>query len=121
MHGSSMQSLIFRNRKLHAREWRSALIVIAICSLTVSVATRFWASSTSDTQIVKSVDHRPLDPKRQHLNKDAARWVSPSATFSVIAPASVETQLAPVIPLLPKHVFSDTLYNRPPPSSSFSV
>jgi len=121
MHDDSMQSQMIRDRKIDARGWRSALIVIAICSLTLSVATRFWASSTFDTQIVKSVDHRPLDPKRQHLNKDAARWVSPSASFIVIAPASIETQLAPAVPLLPKHVFSDTLYNRPPPSFSFTV
>ena len=114
-----MQSLTLTHRKVDARGWRGALIVIAICSLTVSLATRFWASSRSHTQIVKSVDHRPLDPKRQHLNKDASRWVAPSAAFSVIAPASIETRLAPAGPLLPKHVFTDTLYNRPPPSFAF--
>src|ERR1700693_594710 len=121
MHDGSMQSLILGNRKVDARGWRSALIVIAICSLTVSVATRFWASSSSQSQTVKSVDHQPVDPKRQHLNKDAARWVSPSTTFSIIAPAPVETSLVPAVPLLPKHVFSDTLYNRPPPSFAFFV
>jgi hypothetical protein len=89
--------------------------------LTVSVATRFWASSTSQSQTVKSVDHQSLDPKRQHLNKDAARWVSPSASFSVIAPVTIETRLPPATPLLPKHVFSDSLYNRPPPSFAFFV
>jgi hypothetical protein len=121
MHDGSMQSLIFRNRKIDARGLRSALIVIAICSLTVSVATRFWASSTSQSQTVKSVDHQSVDPKRQHLNKDACRWVSPSATFSIFAPVEIETRLAPAGPLLPKHVFSDSLYNRPPPSSAFFV
>ena len=120
-HGSSMQSLIFRNRKLDVRGWRSALIVIAICSLTVSVATRFWASSTSQSQTVKSLEHPSVDPKRQHLNKDACRWVPSSATFSVFAPVEMETRLAPAGPLLPKHVFTDSLYNRPPPSFSFFV
>jgi hypothetical protein len=117
----SMRSLTLTHRKVDARGWRSALIVIAICSLTVSVATRFWASSRSHTQIVKSVDHRPLDPKRQHLNKDASRWLAPSAAFSFIAPVTIETRLAPAGSLLPKHVFSENLYNRPPPSFSFFV
>src|ERR1700722_1061349 len=116
-----MQSLTPTHRKVDARGWRSALIVIAICSLTLSLATRFWTPSRSHTRIVKSVDHRSLDPKRQHLNKDAARWVSPAACFIVIAPASVEASLAPAVPLLPKHVFSDSLHNRPPPSFAFFV
>jgi hypothetical protein len=116
-----MAALIFRNRKIDGRGWRGALIVLAICSLTVSVATRFWASSTSQSQTVNSVAHRSVDPKRQHLNKDACRWVPSSATFSVFAPAEIETRLAPAGPLLPKHVFSDSLYNRPPPSSAFFV
>ena len=119
MHDGSMQSLIFRNRKIDGRGWRSALIVIAICSLTVTVATRFWASSTSQSQTVKSVEHQSVDPKRQHLNKDAARCVSPSTNLSVIAPVTIEIRIAPAVPLLPKHVFSDSLYNRPPPSSAF--
>jgi hypothetical protein len=119
MHDGPMQSLILGNRKVDAHGWRSALIVIAICSLTVSVATRFWASSSSQSQTVKSVDHQPVDPKRQHLNKDAARWVSPSAFFSVIAPVTIEASLSPAVPLLPKHVFSESLNNRPPPSFAF--
>ena len=95
------------------------MIAVAICSLTFSVATRFWAPLTSQSHIVKSVDRRSVDPKRQHLDKDATRWVAPSASFSIIAPATIETRLPSAGTLLPKHVFNDSLYNRPPPFSGF--
>jgi len=98
------------------RGWRGALIVIAICSLTFSLATRFWITP-SPSHTTKSADRRSVDPKRQHLVRDATRWVAPSATFSSVETAPIETCLAPAGPLLPKHVFSDSLYNRPPPSS----
>ena len=114
-----MQLFTLKHRKVGGRGWRGALIVIAICSLTLSVATRFWAPSTSQSHIVKSIDQRSVDPKRQHLNKDATRWVAPLIDFSILAPAAIETRLAPTGPILPKHVFSESLYNRPPPSSVF--
>jgi hypothetical protein len=110
---------LLTHRRIGERGWRGALIVIAICSLTFSVATRFWVPLTSQSHSVKSVDRRSADPKRQHLDRDAARWVAPSASFSIIAPVMIETRLAPAGPLLPKHVFNDSLYNRPPPSSAF--
>src|ERR1700722_4013640 len=114
-----MQSLTPTHRKVDARGWRSALIVIAICSLTLSLATRFWTPSRSHTRIVKSVDHRSLDPKRQHLYDDTARWVFPAPCFTVTAPAAVEASLTTAVPLLAKLVFSDSLQNRPPPSFAF--
>ena len=70
--------------RIGERGWRGALIVIAICSLTLSVATRFWAPFTSQSHIVKSVDRQlSADPKRQHLDRDAARWLAPGASFSM--------------------------------------
>ncbi len=115
-----MQLFTSKNRKAGGREWRGVLVVIAICSLTLSVATRFWAPSISQSHIVtKSIDQRSVDPKRQHLNKDATRWVAPLIDFSILAPAAIEARLAPTGPILPKHVFTESLYNRPPPSSGF--
>jgi hypothetical protein len=114
-----MQLYTLKYREIAGRGWRGVLIVIAICSLTLSVATRFWASSTSQSKIVKSVDQRSVEPKRQHLNKDATRWVAPLVDFSIFVPAAIETSLALSGPVLPKHVFSESLYNRPPPSSVF--
>jgi len=112
-----MKLLRIEEREVSRRGWRAVMIVIAICSLTLTVATRFWTPSTSQSHIVKSVDRRSVDPKRQHLLKEAARWVASSASFGFMAPAFIEARVAPPGPLLPKHVFTDSLYNRPPPSS----
>jgi hypothetical protein len=112
---------LLRHRSVSKRGWRGALIVIAICSLTFSLATRFWATSDSPSHTVRTVDRRSVEPKRQHLNRDAIRWAAPAADFSIIEPAPIEAALALAGPPLPKHVFSDSLYNRPPPSSDFLV
>lgn len=110
---------LLTHRPRGERRWQAVLIAIAIGSLTLSVATRFWAPLTSQSHIVKSVDRRTGEPKRQHLDRDAARWVAPSANFSILVPAVIESRLAPAGPILPKHVFGESLYNRPPPSSVF--
>jgi hypothetical protein len=114
----NMHSL--RQHRIGERRWQSVLIAVAICALTLSVATRFWTSSTSQSQSVKSIDRRLDEPKRQHLSKDATRWVEPTSDCgSIELPATIEARSTPADPLLPQHVFSDSLYNRPPPSSAF--
>jgi hypothetical protein len=110
---------LLMKRSVGGRGWRGMLIVLAICSLTVNVATRFWVPSTSPNHTAKSVEQRSVQPKRQHLNKDAARWVASRADFSIIEPVTIEACLAPAGPSLPQHFLSDSLYNRPPPSSEF--
>ena len=114
-----MELLRLRHRGVGGRECRTVVIVIAICALTLSVATRFWAPCTGQSHVAKSIDRQSVDPKRQHLDRDAARWVAPSASFNFVAPATVEARLAPAGPLLPKLVLSDSLYNRPTPFSAF--
>jgi len=102
------------------RGWQGLLVVIAICSLTLSVATRFWVPGTSQSPIVKSLDRRAAEPARQHLDRDAIQWVAPVANFSIVEPAAVEASLVPAGPPLPRLVFSDSESNRPPPSGSLS-
>jgi len=114
-----MQLLI--HPRVGERGWRGVLILIAICSLTFSLATRFWIPSASQVPTIKSVDRHPVAPQRQHLDRDATQWLAPCANFTVAEPIVIETRLVPVEPLLPKHVFTDSLYNRPPPSSAFSL
>jgi hypothetical protein len=101
------------------RDWRGVAIFIVVCSLTFCLATRFWVPSTSSSHAAKSVDRRPVEPKRQHLDRDATQWVAPSSSFSIIEPAAPGAHLFTDGPLLPQHVFSDSSYNRPPPSSGY--
>jgi hypothetical protein len=109
-----------KHRRAGEGRWQKALIVIAICSLTVSVATRFWSPCFSQSHALKSTDRRPVEPKRQHLNRDATQWMAPIASFTVRTTV-VATHLAPAIPLHSTRFFDQSLYNRPPPSSGFFV
>ena len=93
------------------------LIAIAIFSLTFSVATRFCLLTTSHGQTSKSIDRRSSEPTRQHLDGDGSRWVAPVACIKIVVRTTIEARLTPSGFLLPRHVFSDSLYNRPPPSA----
>jgi len=93
--------------------WRVLIIVLAICGLTVSLATR-----TFHVKFVQgaSVTSRSTPPMRQHLNRDAMRWVAPSPVFIVFEAPSEYLQEAPAAPRLPSVLFDESLSNRPPPS-----
>jgi hypothetical protein len=110
---------LLKHRRTVEHKWQLVLIVIAICSLTLSVATRFWSPCTSQSYIVKSLGRRPAQPARQHLDRDASKWIAPNPDLSLIEPGTIEIRSVPASPQLPKHLFIDSLYNRPPPSSGF--
>lgn len=95
------------------------VILIAACALTASLATRFYVPPTSGTRSFKSVEDHSPEPKRQHLDSDAAGWVAPPSQFAFMALAAIYT--VPVLPeaSLPDPFFGDSLHNRPPPSDLF--
>jgi hypothetical protein len=101
------------------QKWRSVLILLAICSLTVSLATRFWVPSSPPSHAARSVDQRSVEPKRQNLDRSSTQLVAQSTDFDIIELTAFNTRLMPSQPRLPKAVVSDGLYNRPPPSSDF--
>lgn len=104
--------------------WRGAVAVVAIGVLMLSFATRFgaapdifWAPNNSHSHAERSVDRRSVEPERQHFDRDAAEWASPSAAFSMVyftapeaSPVSEEAQI-------PAHMFTGRPYVRPPPSA----
>ncbi|HXZ32344.1 MAG TPA: hypothetical protein VEH30_08685 [Terriglobales bacterium] len=97
--------------------WPRVLIVVVICSLTLSVTTRFSNVISSPTHTAKMVDGRSVEPKRQHLNRDAIRWLPPVVSSTVLVCVRLHPPIEPTGPSLPKDTFYETLYNRPPPSA----
>jgi hypothetical protein len=95
--------------------WSSALIAVVICSLTLSLATRFCNLVSSSVHTAKAVDRQSVDPRRQHLNRDASRWFPPVVGATFLERIAVPLQIEPADPLLPTDTFYETLYNRPPP------
>jgi hypothetical protein len=90
----------------------------AVCSLTVSVATRYTSAWNVSSPSVKTVQaHTTPEAKRQRLLKDAANWVPPLVRFDVLGSLSSYPRIAPAVPPRPIFLFEASLYNRPPPSS----
>ena len=66
------EALRFPNR-LHPR-WQVLVIVLAICGLTVSLATRTFRLTIPNGVTAQSADSQAM---RQHMARDAAQWTPP--------------------------------------------
>jgi hypothetical protein len=97
------------------RNWRAALVLVAICALSVSLATRYTVLN-SDVTGVKVVKSQSSDAKRQHLVRDALKWTAPAAKFTLVP--AVQSHVHVVSAIFPATNLSSEswLYNRPPPS-----
>src|ERR1039458_1290034 len=94
---------------------RIAVVVLAICSLTVSLATRYTVQGP-EVQKVTTVKSQSPDAKRQHLLSNALQWTAPASSFTLFQPPrSSVFAVSVVVP--PTNLSSESwLYNRPPPS-----
>jgi hypothetical protein len=101
--------------KIDESRWRVVLIAVAICSLTISLATRFYTPFPSHTHSVKAVERHGAEPARQHLDRDATHWAAPVATFTLLEPVKVLGCVIAIESVLPNQVIDESLYNRPPP------
>jgi len=95
------------------QRWRVFIIILAICGLTVSLATRTFRLRITVGVSVTSGDAQAM---RQHLDKDAARWVPPVPIFAALQLPTFYPYVAPAGPPLASVLFDESLYNRPPPS-----
>ncbi|HWW13720.1 MAG TPA: hypothetical protein VN310_03575 [Candidatus Dormibacteraeota bacterium] len=100
------------------RHWCAVVVLVAVCSLTVSVATRYCSPLGTSSLTMKTVQtHTSPDAKRQRLTKNAANWVPPVVCFDILQSPSSYPRIAPAAPPIPSLFFEENLYNRPPPSS----
>jgi hypothetical protein len=97
------------------RRWEVAVVVLAICGLSVSVATRTFRARFSTVTIVKAIAGPPI---RQHMDRDAMKWVPPVATLTVLEVPVFYPRFALSGPPLPRLYYEESLFNRPPPFHS---
>lgn len=110
-----MGNLQNRDRVESAGRWRIFIIALAICGLTVSLATRTFRLTTSHGVTVKSGD---AQAKRQHMDRDGVHWVPPVPVLTALkapSPAGYP-YLAAAGPRFATVLFDQSLSNRPPPS-----
>jgi hypothetical protein len=101
--------------------WSAVVIVIAVCSLTLSLATRYYSPWDASNPSVKTIQtHAAPDAKRQRLAK-IATWMPPVFTFTVLQVPRFYLRIASTQPLVLSLICDTSLYNRPPPAfTSFS-
>src|SRR5579863_5769503 len=100
------------------QNWCMAVVLVAVCSLIVSVATRYSYTWDAQSTTVKAVQiHTSPEAKRQRLAKDGADWMPLVIHFSLLHSPRRSPRIAPSGPPMPGLQFEESLYNRPPPFS----
>ena len=112
---SEMLALTNRKDSRPAR-WVAALILAAVCALTVSVTTRYGYSTSATGPAASVQKHASAQPSRQRLLKNAATWVPPVVCASVLEAPRSYPRVAPSAPPISGILFENQLYNRPPPA-----
>ena len=95
---------------------RAAVILLAVLSLTVSVATRYCALVRYDAHAPQFATSHSPDAKRQHLLNDGLHWSAPAAAFVFFEPTGAFSGFLPEIPPMARFYLENCLYDRPPPS-----
>jgi len=99
------------------RQWCVLVVVLAVCCLTLNVATRYCSADASSTFAVRTLHkHAITTPARQRLTKDAATWIPPVVCSAVWCTPAFYPSIAPEEPSISRLSFEKSLYNRPPPS-----
>ena len=93
--------------------WQLVVIILAICGMTVSLATRTFRLTIPHAVTAHSAESHAV---RQHMDRDAAQWAPPVAVLDALAVPVFYPRFAPAGPPLPSVLFDQSLSNRPPPS-----
>lgn len=95
--------------------WRGLLVLFAVFSLAINLASRFTTTPNADFGKRTSISAASTNAKTQHLLGDAPQWSAPVASFiMLVVPRGKTVTRHPVLPVIYLH--SETwLYNRPPP------
>ena len=100
-------------RRVPDSRLRAFLIVLAICGLILSLATRtFRLDVPQRVSFVSDTGHA----MRQHLDRDAMQWVPPAPLLTSLQVPTFYPYVAPAGPPLASVLFDQSLSNRPPPS-----
>jgi len=120
----SIQSFseMFHLNNLESRQTKRrwiAVALLAVCSITISVATRYSVPGKAGDSKVKLVrNHVDTEPARQRLLNNAATWMPPAVGSAILQENESFTQVVWTGPPAARLFFEQSLFNRPPPSRS---
>jgi hypothetical protein len=92
-----------------------ALILCAVLSLTINVATRYCQVTGAETQSPKAAKSHSPEAERQHLLNDGLHWSAPSAAFVLLEPTRVASTELPRVSPAVRSPSENCIYTRPPP------
>jgi hypothetical protein len=95
--------------------WRRAVILGAVLSLTINVATRYCQVNTPEAQAMKALKSQSLGAERQHLLNDGLHWSVPEAALVLSMPARVVSGILAASFPITRLRLEDCVYSRPPP------
>lgn len=107
--------LASRGQVRRCQNWRAALVLVAVFSLSVSLATRYTRLN-SETTGVKTVKSHSPEVKKQHLVRDALKWTAPAPKFTLVPAVRSHVHVVSVVFQATNLSSESWLYNRPPPS-----
>jgi hypothetical protein len=96
-----------------------AVVLLAACSITISVATRYSVPGKAvDSKVTTVRNHVDSEPIRQRLLNNAASWMPPVVCSAIRQENQSFTRVVWSSEPAPKLFFDESLSNRPPPSHS---
>lgn len=100
----------------HRGSWCAMVVLVAIGSLTVSLATRYTSPTSCSVYAVRSCTRQAAPSvHRQRLAKDAACWIAPVILSTILPAPTSSPRIAPAAPIISSLLLAEALYNRPPP------
>jgi len=110
------------NMRDHGRKrWLTAIVLVAVCTLTVSVATRYSLAPSTPNRTLAVQKHHSWRPELQRLLDNAETWVPPFVDTAIFQDPGCYPLAAKSDPVVPSVLLERNLYNRPPPLSFLSL
>jgi hypothetical protein len=107
---------MYYRRKPRSR-WCAVLVLVGVCLLTISLATRYNSPISTSSHSVKTIQSETSpESKRQRLTKNAANWMPVVLSFTILHAPVFYPRIAPTEPPAPSLVVAQQLYTRPPPT-----
>jgi hypothetical protein len=107
------------SRNGRCARWCAVVVLMAVCSLAIRVATRYSSPETAPASTVKAsrCDSSQEQRGRQRLTKDAENWIPPIIVTSALPEPASHLHIVTDGPAIANPSFASVLYYRPPPFS----
>jgi len=99
------------------KRWCTAIVLVAVCTLTISVATRYGHyQGPADETLTAVQKHHSLMPGLQRLLNNAATWTPPLVEAAIFRDPGRHPHIGPSDSPISSVLLEKNLYNRPPPT-----